>query len=923
MPEWSNNLWLRLKAVFRRDALDRDLQEELNFHLAMRAQSHHVNGLSEDEARHAARRALGNTTWLKEACRDMWTFASLEGLLQDLRFAARKLRKHPGFTIIAVLTLALGIGANTAIFSLIDSVMLKSLPVPNPSELYRIGAGTHCCVLDGLQGNFNIFSYALYEAVKTNTPEFNTIAAFSAGLNFLSVRRQGAAAPAEPFVGDFVSGDYFATLEITPAAGRLLTPSDDQANAAPAAVMSYRAWRENYSLDPSVIGGSFLVNGHPMTVIGVTPPRFFGETLRKDPPDFWVPLAQEPLVQGDASLVAGTGLHWLYMIGRLKPQANPTQVQVHVTAEVQQWLTSQGQIPDRFKGEIAKQNVSVVPAAGGVARLRTTYAEGLRLLAFASGFVLLITCANAANLLLAQGTAQRSQTVLRVALGATRARLIQQALTEGLLLGLVGGAAGLGVAYAATQLILALAFRGAHYIPIQTAPSLPVLGFTAALSVLTSIIFAAAPAWVGSRADVGETLRGAQRGMGQGATLPQKSLVVFQAALSLVLLVGAGLLTESLHNLESQQFGFVTDGRVIVKVDPGLAGYTVGRLDGLYRNIKERLSQIPGVQSVSFSLYSPMSDMNWSSGISIEGRPPSPNPEDFDGASWLRVSSNYFETVGTPLIRGRVIDDRDTATSRHVAVINETFAKKFFPKDDPLGKHFGLGDASHRADYEIVGVVGDAKYQDARDVPWPTFFRPLLQMETFKDPADQSAEVRSNSIHDIELHVIGRPQNLQPLIRETLANIDPNLPVVDMFTFGEQVGRNFNQERLISRLATLFGVLALALACIGLYGVLAYSVARRTQEIGVRMALGAARSGILRMVLGEALLLAGIGVAIGVPCALVANQLLTNMLFGLKATNPTVLMAATALLLFVAALAAYLPAHRASAVDPMVALRYE
>jgi predicted permease len=923
MHDWAKNLPLRLKALFRRRELDRDLEDEVAFHLAMRAASNRANGIEDEEARHAARRALGNVTSLKEVCREMWTFASLEGVLQDLRFAARKLRKNPGFTATAVLTLSLAIGANTAIFSLIDSVMLKTLPVPNPGQLYRIGEGRNCCVMDGLQGNFSIFSYALYKELRTNTPEFTAISAFSGGLNSLSLRREGVGTPAEPFVGEFVSGDYFSTLEIGPAAGRLLGLNDDQSNAPPAVVMSYRVWREHYSLDPSIVGGSVLINGHPMTVIGVTPPGFFGETLRDDPPDFWVPLAQEPLIQGSASLLSHAELNWLYLMGRLKPGVQPVQVAAHVTTEVRQWLSAQGQIPNRFKSEIAKQHVSVSSASGGIPRLRDSSVEGLRLLAAASGLVLLIACANIANLLLAQGTAQRAQTVLRVALGAPRSRLLRQALIEAIVLGLLGGAAGLAVAYAGTQLILALAFRGAQYVPIQTAPSLTVLGFAALLSILTSIIFAAAPAWIGSRADAGETLRGVQRTIGQGASLPQKGLIILQAALSLVLLTGAGLLTASLRNLEAQDFGFQTEGRLIIKIDPGLAGYTTEHLEPVYRSVKDRLRQIPGVQSVSLSLYSPMSDMNWSSGISIEGRPPSPNPDNFDGASWLRVGSDYFETVGTPLVRGRVIDVRDTPTSRHVAVINEAFARKYFPKSDPLGKHFGLGDASHRGDYEIVGIVGDAKYVDARDVAWPTFFRPLLQMESFKDPADQSSEVRSNFVHDIELRVAGRPQNLQPLIRETLAGIDANLPVLDMFTFGEQVSRNFNEERLISRLATLFGLLALALACIGLYGVLAYSVARRTQEIGIRMALGAARGGILRMVLREALLLAGIGVAIGVPSALAANQLLATVLFGLKATDPLVLAAATALLLIVAAFAAYFPAYRASAVDPMVALRYE
>jgi len=921
--EWLNEIWLRIKTLWKRPKLDRDLNDEVAFHLSMCAEKNGLAGIAPEEARYAAHRQFGNTTSLKERSREMWTLVSLEGLLQDIRFGARKLRKSPGFTFVAVLTLALGIGANTAIFSLIHTVMLKSLPVTNPSELNRLGEGTNCCVLDGLQGNFGIFSYSLYQQLQVNTPEFSELAAFSGGLNFLSVRRTGAAAQAEPYVGEFVSGNYFSTFGLGAYAGRLLSPTDDQPNAPPVAVMSYRAWREHYSLDPSVLGGSFLVNGHPATIVGVTSPGFFGETLRRDPPDFWVPLADEPLLRPDGSLLVHPELHWLYIIGRIKPDAKPAQLQARVTLEVQQWLTSEAQIPETYRPQIAKQHVTLSPAGGGVARLRTNYADGLRLLAAASGLVLLIACANVANLLLAQGTAQRAQTVMRVALGAPRSRLIRQALTEGLILGLLGGAAGLTVAYAATQIILSLAFRGARFVPIDTAPSLPVMAFALFLSLLTTVLFAGAPAWISSKADAGEALRGAQRSIREGSSLPQKSLIVLQAALSLVLLAGAGLLIESLRNLEHQHFGFETDGRLIVKIDPGLAGYTADRLDALYRMLRERLRQIPGVQSVSLSLYSPMSDNNWSSGISIEGRPPRPNPEDFDGASWVRVSADYFETIGTPLVRGRFLDERDTPGSRHVAVINEAFAKKFFPKQDPLGKHFGLGDAPHAADYEIVGIVGDAKYEDARDEAWPTFFRPLLQMEKFKDQADQAAEIRSNWIHDIELRVAGRPQNLQPLIREALAGIDPNMPVVDMITFNEQVSRNFNQDRLMARLAGIFGLLALALACIGLYGVLAYNVARRTQEIGIRMALGAARSGILRMVLREALLLAGLGVAIGVPCALAANHLLTSMLFGLKATNPLVLSVVTALLLLVAMASACFPAHKASAVDPIVALRHE
>lgn len=916
-------VWMRLRLLSKREQLDRDLQDEVSFHLAKRAEKYRGGGIDEEEARFAARRGLGNVTQVKEVCREMWTFASLEGVLQDARFAARKLRKSPGFALVAILTLALGIGANTAIFSLIHTVMLKSLPVANPSELYRVGQGNICCAVDGFQGNFGIFSYALYKSIRENTAEFSQLAAFAGGLDNISVRRSGSAAVAEPYVGEFVSGNYFETFGLKASAGRLTSQADDQPNALPTAVISYRTWREHFSLDPSVIGGDFLVNGSHVTVVGVTPPTFFGDTLRRDPADFWLPLNSEPLFRHSGSLLNQPDTHWLYILGRLRAGANPGSLQARITVEVQQWLSGYGNIPERFRSEIPKQHVTLSPAGGGVARMRTSYRDGLRLLAAASGLVLLIACANIANLLLAQGAAARTQTVLRVALGAPRSRLVRLALTEGLVLGLLGGAAGLAVAYAGARIILSLAFRGAHYVPIEAAPSLPVLGFAALLSVGTSVIFAAAPAWVNSKAAAKEALHGAQRSVHHGSSFSQKTLVVLQAALSLVLLAGAGLLSESLRNLEHQQFGFATDGRLIVKVDPSLAGYTTDRLAGLYRSLQERLHQIPGVVNVSFSLYSPMSDTNWSGGVSIEGRPHTNNPDDWDGASWVRVSSDYFQTIGTPLVRGRFIDASDTPTSHHVAVINETFARKFFPNADPIGKHFGAGDASHVGDCEIVGIVGDAKYADARDSAWPTYFRPLLQIDKYKDAMEQSAEDRSNWIRDIELHVQGQPDNLQRQIREALTSVDPNLPVIDMVTFNEQVSRNFNQERLVARLASLFGALALVLACIGLYGVLAYGVARRTQEIGIRVALGAARSGILRMVLSEALLLAGVGVLIGIPSALGASRLLSSMLFGLKATNPLILSAVTLLTLLVAMAAAYFPAHKAAAVDPLVALRHE
>jgi predicted permease len=540
----------------------------------------------------------------------------------------------------------------------------------------------------------------------------------------------------------------------------------------------------------------------------------------------------------------------------------------------------------------------------------------LRLLMAISGLVLLIACANLANLLLARGASTRFETALRAALGAPRARLMGQIITESVLLAIVGGLAGIFVAFAGTRAILLLVFRGAHYVPISPAPSLPVLGFAFALSLATGIVFGVAPAWVTSRSDPADILRGAGRSTRDRFSLPRKFLVVLQVALSAILLVGAGLLTETLRNLENQRFGFEPEGRLVVRVNPALAGYKPEALYGLYQRFAERLPQIPGVISSSYSIYSPMRGDNWSFGIQLEGHA----PDERNNSSFDRVSPHYFETIGTHLLRGRVIGDEDTPTSQPVVVINETFARKYFPKEDPIGKHFGMGDASHAGDFEIVGIVEDTKYQDARKPPYPTFFMPFLQIQ--KDPK-LSFMIGSHYAQDIELRVAGKPENFNAEVRRALAEIDPNLTVIDMATMNEQLARNFNQDRLIARLTELFGVLALVLACVGLYGVTSYSVARRTSEIGIRMALGAQRTNVLGLVLRGVMVQLVIGLAIGIPVALAGGQLLASQLYGVQSHDPIVLGLAVVVLAISALLAGFIPARRAASIDPIRALRME
>jgi predicted permease len=837
-------------------------------------------------------------------------------LVKDLRYAMRSLLKAPAFSAVAVLTLALGIGANTAIFSLVNAVMLKSLPVVNPKQLYRLGNADNCCVIGGMQDNWGIFSYDLYKQFREHTPEFSEMAAFQAGLQNVSVRRGRTTGAAQPFVSEFVSGNYFSMFGISAFAGRTFSPEDDKPSAAPVLVMSYRTWQQHFGMDPSLVGTSLIVDNVPYTVAGIAPPGFFGDTLRPDPPDFWLPLSTEPAIDGKEGLLPRASSHWLYVIGRMKPGTEAARVQSQVTAQLQHWLTAQPKLDAHDRAEIPKQHITVAPAGGGVQNMQNQSAAGLRLLMAVSGLVLLIACANIANLLLARGAAARVQMAIRVALGAPRRRLIRQVLTESVLLAVLGGVAGVFVAFAGTHTILALAFRGAQYVPISATPSWTVLGFAFLLSLITGVVFGVAPAWVTSHANPVEALRGAGRSTRDRSSLPRKALVVLQVALSAILLIGAGLLTESLRNLENQNYGFEPQGRLIVRVEPSFTGYSPEKLAAIYRQLEERLPQIPGVQSAAFSLYSPMRGDNWSNGISIEGHP----LDDRTFASFDRVSPHYFETIGTRLRRGRVIGDQDTPTSRFVAVVNQTFARKFFPKEDPMGKHFGIGGTKRTLDYEIVGIVEDAKYQDARDPAYATYFLPFMQIV---DDPDLKWLIYSEYLGDIELRVAGNPQNMESAVRNTLAEVDPNLTVLSVVSLNEQISRNFNQERLITRLTELYGLLALILACVGLYGVTSYTVSRRTNEIGIRMALGAGRGNVVALVLKGALWQLALGLVIGIPATLAAGRALASQLYGVKSYDPLIVGGAALVLALCAIAAAFIPARRAASIDPMVALRFE
>ncbi len=851
----------------------------------------------------------------------------MKNLPGNLRYALRQFRLSPVFTATAILTLALGIGGTTAIFTLINAVMLRSLPVSDPATLYRIGDSDDCCVQGGTQDRWGMFSFPLFQLLKSHAPEFEQLAAFQAGLRRLSVRRQGVEQVARPLRSEYVTGNYFSTLGVGSFGGRVFTPEDDTPGAPPVAVISHRSWQLSYGNDPAVVGSTFIVEGHPFTIIGVAPPGFFGETLRGDPPDIWIPLQQEPVIDGTSALLNQPVSAWLRVIGRLRPGASITGIAPRLTGVLRVWLQHDSEYPaDWMPGVIHRlpqQVINVVPAGAGVGIMKDQYARSLKILLSVCGMVLLIACANVANLQLARAAARRGQTAVRMAIGATRRQIIVQALTESVLLAIGGGIAGLLVAMAAARLLLDLAFQSAHFLPIQTAPSLMVLVFAFGLALLTGVIFGAAPAWLATRTDPAEALRGSGRATRDRSTFARKALLIVQATLSVVLVAGATMLARSLNNMEHQDFGYQISGRVIVALHNPPADYPLPRLNALYRQMEENLQRLPGVQGVGLAMYNPLTD-NWGEGVFILGHP-TPGVNDQTGSSWDRVSANYLQNFGIPVVRGRAFTIADNETTAPVAVVNEAFVKRFFKSNEnPLDQHFGLDLMRNAGTYRIVGVVGDAKFAgyNLTHPAQPMFYVPLAQNVDYPpDDVMKRVEVQSHFISGIMLVTNMSPGVLEPLLTKTLADLDPNLTITSVRTMRQMVDLSFDQERAVAGLAGLFGIVALVLAVIGLYGVTAYTVAQRTNEIGIRMALGANRAKVVQLILHGAFMRVAIGLVIGLPLAVGAGKLISSELYGVSSWDPVALIVAAGSLAIAAFFAAIIPGIRAASISPMTALR--
>ena len=847
-------------------------------------------------------------------------------LLQDLGYAFRQLRKTPGFTVTVLLTLALGIGANSAIFTLVNAILMHNLPVVDPKTLIRIGDKDNCCVNGGWNddGDYSLFATDTYYMFKKSLPEFEELAAMESGYAWrpITVRRAGPQTAAKSVMGTFVSGNYFRVFGLSPAAGRLFVDGDDQKGAPVTAVMSYEAWQQDYAGDPSVVGSSFYINTKSATIIGIAPKGFYGDRIDTNPPKYFLPMNSMDQVIG-APYFTEPDSQWAYIIGRIKPGTSIPTLQAKASTLLKQQFTPLKTFADpRSKKALSLTHVVLAPGGGGIQNMQEGYKDHLRLLQWIAALVLLVACANIANLLLVRGMSRRAELCIRAALGAQRSRIVRQLLTESILLSGMGGLLGLAISYLGAHALLALAFPDQHNMPVTASPSPLVIGFSFALSLVTGVLFGLAPALMAARTQPAEALRSNARTTAHGASFLQRALVVLQAALSLVLLVAAGLFAQSLNKAENVDMKLDATNRYIAHINPQAAGYKNMEVEPLYQTIVDQFHSIPGVLKVGLSTYTPMESNNWGSGVKIQGE-----PDLNKGASWVKGTPEYFDSVGTHVVMGRGFKPQDTMNGPPVAVVNQEFVKQFFGKRNPIGHHFGFsgpGNAGMDGAHEIVGVVEDTTYTSVYWKDHAMYFLPLTQRAgSANDPNDHLDKDQSMYAGTLVIQTARPIAGFEKKVGDTLAAINPNLTIVKFQTFQQQIDDRFVEERLIARLTSLFGLLALLLAAIGLYGVTAYTVVRRTPEIGIRMALGAARTQVIGMVMRGAMLQAIAGLAIGVPVAIFCVRYVKSQLYEITSVNVPVMAIAVGVLVLTAAIAGLIPARRAASIDPVRALRIE
>lgn len=832
--------------------------------------------------------------------------AWLESCVQDLRYGLRQLLKSPVLLAVAVLSLALGIGANTAIFTLINAVMLQLLPVRDPAGLVlfsdSVGEGTSS---GGLIGD--AVSYPFYQDLRSHNDAFQDLCAFREGEDNVMLHIAGEPDTQVGYASvHLVSGNYFDVLGVNAAAGRLLRDSDDTPAATPVVVISYPFWQARFHGNPAILGNTVVLNGTAFAVVGVADASFFGERIRAAP-DFWLPLSFQPQIMiREQPLLHALNEYWLNCMGRLKPGMTINSAQAAVNARLHSFYLAQaGAHPTaEIQKTIERAQIKLKPGGSGISWVRYRYSKPLQVLMAVVGLVLLIACANIATLLLARASTRRHEFLCRLALGAGRARLMRQVLSESILLALIGGLAGTLLASWSVRALALILHLDASMMKVR--PDTAVLSFTLVLSVATGILFGIIPAWKFSRLDPrpGNAAAVTWRARRFGAT---QALICAQIGLSLSLLVAAGLLTHSLVALETQNIGF-TRGRILLtRTDADLAGYQPAQYEALYREITERINQLPGVQITTLARFSPVSGYDSSGNFSIEGYRPPPGK---DLRVWdLPVGPNFFSTLRISVLLGRPINERDTAASPAVAIVNQTFVDEYLPKRNPIGLHMENGSAFKPPGSEIVGVVADSKFLDLREKAKPMVFYPISQKPV-------------NSF-DLILRTAADPSNVAAEVRSALKQIDGRLPILKQHTLNDQIEGSLQQQKLVTTLSSVFGLAGLLLVSVGIYGTLAYSVAGRTAEIGIRMAIGAQRAHVISLVLRDLTLVLLVGLCLGLAVALGATRWLQNFLFGVKPLDPIALTGSLLLIGVIALLAAFMPARRAAKIDPMRALRHE
>ena len=909
MQGWLNKTLLRLKAIFRRNKLDRDLEDEVAFHLSMREEKIRRDGIAPKEAAYAARRQFGNATNLIERSRGMWTFASFESILSDIRFGLRTLCKNPSFSIVAMLTLALGIGANTAMFSLLDQVVLRLLPVSRPEQLVIVReTGNHY----GNSYGPNTISWPMFEDLRDNNQAFSGMFCRFPATVTISGGDQAAQISAE-----LVSGSYFPVLGVGAALGRTIAPDDDSVpDSQPVVVLSYSFWQSYFNGVRTIVGRTIDLNGHAMTVIGVAQPGFDGVELGA-PAKVFVPLMMktEMTPHSDGLKDRRRRLSWVTAYGRLKPGVSIEQAKLSLQPLMHSILEMEVQQPEFTRSAtpadrepFLRNRVELLPGSDN--EQRETMRRPLWLLVALTGAVLLLACANLANLLLARASAREREFAVRLAIGAGRARIVRQLLTESLLLSVAGAAVGLALAFLVDRVLLRIylpADAAAEFV-VSPIPDVRVLAFVVGAMLLTTLVFGLLPAVRGSRTEITVSLKDRTGAASATGISLRRMLVGIQVALSLLLLVGAGLFVRTLRNLDSLGPGFPTDHLLTFRIDPSLNGYSDEQTKSFYQRLNVNLQTMPGVASVGFSSMPLLKGYAWQNAVlgkDFEGAPIEEQPV------LSQIGPGYFETLGIPIVAGRAFTAQDAGASKY-AVINESFARQYFPGRNPIGQRFGLVDDMEPVspDIEVIGVIPDRKYRDLRETPPAQAYFPYFNDVHFR-------------FMNIYLRTQADPRQIEKELRERMRQFDPHVPVVGLQTMNEQIGFSLRTERLVASLSAVFGGLATLLAVIGLYGVTAYTVMRRTHEIGIRMALGALRSNVVGMVMREVLLLIGVGIAVGIPLAWGLSRFVRSQLYGLDPHDPVTLISSVFALAVVACVAGFIPALRASRISPTNALRHE